>query len=68
MSIDRISLKGGTRTAVSAKLILSAKANGIRKNINKYNNGGRMMNHLPLRCSQGRWDFFNWGAFFYECR
>jgi hypothetical protein len=50
--IDTMSVKGGTRTAVSAKLILSANANGMRKNTSKNSSGGRMMSHLPCRFSQ----------------
>ena len=47
--IDRMSVNGGTRTAVSAKLIFSANANGMRKNTSRNSSGGRMMSHLPWR-------------------
>ena len=41
------SVKGGTRGAASAKLILKAKANGTRKNIKRKISGGRMMSQRP---------------------
>jgi hypothetical protein len=49
--MDRISVNGGTRTAVSAKLIIRANAKGMRKKTSRYSIGGKMMSHLPLRFS-----------------
>src|SRR5215472_11597250 len=40
-------VNGGTCTALSAKLILKAKANGMRKNTARYRSGGRMMSQRP---------------------
>jgi hypothetical protein len=36
---DRISVKGGIRTAVSAKLILKANPNGMRKKTDRKSRG-----------------------------
>src|SRR5271170_1531143 len=49
---DRISVNGGTLTAVSAKLITKAKAKGMRKKTIRNSSGGKMMSHLPRRFSQ----------------
>ena len=48
----RMSVNGGTRTAVSAKLIFRANAKGMRKNTRRYSMGGPMISHLPYRASQ----------------
>src|SRR5277367_2414910 len=48
---DRMSVNGGTRTAVSAKLMPRANPNGMRKKTNRKSSGGRMMSHLPCRFS-----------------
>ena len=48
----RMSRKGGTRTAVSEKLISNANANGMRKNTNRNSSGGPMISQLPYRLSQ----------------
>ena len=49
---DRTLLQdGGTRSAVSDRLIFRANPNGTRKNTSRYNSGGRMINHLPYRLS-----------------
>jgi hypothetical protein len=41
------SVNGGTLGALSAKLILKAKANGMRKNTSRKRSGGRMMSQRP---------------------
>lgn len=46
---DRMSVKGGTRTAVSAKLITSENANGTRKKTKRYRSGGTMISHSACR-------------------
>src|ERR1700692_3366806 len=48
---DRISVKGGTRTAVSAKLILKAKPKGMRKKTTRKSSGGKIMSHFARRFS-----------------
>jgi hypothetical protein len=47
--LDRMSVKGGTRTAVSAKLMLRANPKGMRKKTSRNNSGGRIMSHFPQR-------------------
>jgi hypothetical protein len=47
----KMSVKGGTRGAVSARLILKANANGIRKKTVRNSSGGRMMSQRPGRSS-----------------
>src|SRR5271170_1653226 len=49
---DRISVNGGTRTAVSAKLMTNANPKGMRKKINRKSSGGKIMSHFPWRFSQ----------------
>jgi hypothetical protein len=47
-------VKGGTRTAVSAKLIPKANPNGMRKKTNRKSSGGKIMSHFPWRSSHSR--------------
>jgi len=51
-----VSVANGTLTAVSAKLMTKANANGMRKKTRRNSNGGRMISHLPWRFSHSPLD------------
>src|SRR5271170_1619118 len=48
---DRMSVNGGTRTAVSAKLMTKANPKGMKKNISRNSRGGKIRSHFPWRSS-----------------